>query len=67
MTALTHRGAIAYYDVMDTLKDLLLSRCERKYSDQRRHHTSKPKQSRHLPTVSYYAKQRYRGWSDYDL
>lgn len=25
MTALTHRGAIAYYDVMDTLKDLLLT------------------------------------------
>lgn len=25
MTALTHRGAIAYYDVMDTLKDLLLA------------------------------------------
>lgn len=25
MTAITHRGAIAYYDVMDTLKDLLLA------------------------------------------
>lgn len=25
MTAIRHRGAIAYYDVMDTLKDLLLS------------------------------------------
>jgi hypothetical protein len=25
MTAITHRGAIAYYDVMDTLKDLLLT------------------------------------------
>ena len=24
MTAITHRGAIAYYDVMETLKDLLL-------------------------------------------
>ena len=67
MTALTHRGAIAYYDVMDTLKGFTTSRCERKHSDQRRHHTSKPKQSRHLPIVSYNAKQRNRGWSDYDL
>lgn len=25
MTAITHRGAIAYYDVMETLKDLLLT------------------------------------------
>jgi hypothetical protein len=25
MTAIRHRGAIAYYDVMDTLKDLLLA------------------------------------------
>jgi hypothetical protein len=25
MTAITHRGAIAYYDVMETLKDLLLA------------------------------------------
>lgn len=25
MTAIRHRGAIAYYDVMDTLKDLLLT------------------------------------------